>query len=135
GLLTWMNLRGIRESGTVFAVPTYAFIGGMFVVIGLGLARYLGLFGLAPLMPEIHDVAAQRPLTQFLTIWLILRAFAAGCTALTGIEAISNGIKAFQAPESRNAAKTMVVMGVVAMSLFLGITFLATQLNLFPTEA
>lgn len=135
GLLTWMNLRGIRESGTVFAVPTYAFIGGMFVVIGLGLARYLGLFGLAPLMPEIHDVAAQRPLTQFLTIWLLLRAFAAGCTALTGIEAISNGIKAFQAPESRNAAKTMVVMGVVAMSLFLGITFLATQLNLFPTEA
>ncbi|MCA9959672.1 MAG: amino acid permease, partial [Anaerolineales bacterium] len=74
------------------------------------------------------------PVTQFLFIWLVLRAFAAGCTALTGIEAISNGVQAFKPPESQNAAKTMVVMGVVAMSLFVGITFLATHLNLLPSE-
>ncbi len=133
-ILTWVNLRGVRESGTIFAVPTYAFVAGVLLVITMGLARYTGLLGAAPLTPEVHDVAAARPLTSFLTIWLILRAFAAGCTALTGIEAISNGVKAFKIPESINAAKTMVVMGVIAMSLFLGITFLSTQLNLLPTE-
>lgn len=133
-ILTWVNLRGARESGTIFAIPTYAFVGGVLVVIGIGMAKYLGLFGAAPLVPEVHDVAAARPLTSFLTIWLILRAFAAGCTALTGIEAISDGVKAFKHPESRNAAQTMVVMGIIAMSLFLGITFLATQLNLLPSE-
>lgn len=133
-ILTWVNLRGVRESGTIFAVPTYAFVAGVLLVIAIGLARYTGLFGAAPLVVEVHDVAAARPLTSFLTIWLILRAFAAGCTALTGIEAISNGVKAFKIPESINAAKTMVVMGVIAMSLFLGITFLSTQLNLLPTE-
>ncbi|HRQ39724.1 MAG TPA: APC family permease [Chloroflexota bacterium] len=133
-ILTWVNLRGVRESGTIFSIPTYAFVAGVLLVIGIGMTRYLGLFGAAPLAPEVHDVAAARPLTSFLTIWLILRAFAAGCTALTGIEAISNGVKAFKIPESINAAKTMVVMGVIAMSLFLGITFLATQLNLLPTE-
>lgn len=133
-ILTWVNLRGVRESGTIFSIPTYAFVAGVLLVIGIGLTRYLGLFGAAPLAPEVHDVAAARPLSSFLTIWLILRAFAAGCTALTGIEAISNGVKAFKIPESINAAKTMVVMGIIAMSLFLGITFLATQLNLLPTE-
>jgi amino acid transporter len=133
-ILTWVNLRGVRESGTIFSIPTYAFVVGVLVVIGIGLTRYMGLFGAAPLVPEVHEVAAEQPLTSFLTIWLILRAFAAGCTALTGIEAISNGVKAFKIPESINAAKTMVVMGIVAMSLFLGITFLATQLNLLPTE-
>ncbi|MCL4261686.1 MAG: APC family permease [Anaerolineae bacterium] len=133
-ILTWVNLRGVRESGTIFAVPTYAFVAGVLLVTAIGLVRYTGLFGAAPLVVEVHDMAAERPLTSLLTIWLILRAFAAGCTALTGIEAISNGVKAFKQPEARNAAKTMVVMGVIAMSLFLGITFLATQLNLLPSE-
>jgi len=133
-LLTWINLRGVRESGTIFAVPTYAFVGGVLLVICWGLVRYFGLFGVTQLVPEVHNVAAERPLTTFLTIWLIFRAFAAGCTALTGIEAISNGVKAFKSPESANAAKTMVAMGVIAMSLFLGITFLATHLNLLPSE-
>lgn len=133
-ILTWVNLRGVRESGTVFAVPTYAFVAGVLFVVGMGLVRYFGLMGAAPLTPEVHSVAAARPLTTFLTVWLILRAFAAGCTALTGIEAISNGVKAFKQPEAPNAAKTMVAMGFMAMSLFLGITFLATQLNLLPSE-
>lgn len=131
-LLTWINLRGVRESGTIFALPTYAFVTGVLLVIGLGLLRYFGAFGLTPLSPEVHEVLPQRPVTQFLYVWLILRAFAAGCTALTGIEAISNGVQAFKPPESRNAAKTMVAMGLIAMSLFVGITFLATHLNLLP---
>jgi amino acid transporter len=133
-LITWVNLRGVRESGTIFALPTYAFVGGVLLVIVVGLLRYTGAFGLSPLAPQLHDVLPQRPITQFLTIWLVLRAFAAGCTALTGIEAISNGVQAFKPPESGNAAKTMVAMGLIAMSLFVGITFLATHLNLLPAE-
>lgn len=133
--ITWMNLRGARESGTIFAVPTYAFVGGVLTVIGLGLIRMLGLFGAAPL-PEVEEtIAATQSLTGFAYIWLLLRAFAGGCTALTGIEAISNGVQAFKPPESKNAAITMVAMGTIAMSLFVGITFLSTHMSLVPSEA
>lgn len=133
--ITWINLRGAKESGTVFAIPTYAFVAGVLLVIGLGLIRLFGLFGAAPL-PEIQEtVAATQSLTGFAYIWLLLRAFAGGCTALTGIEAISNGVQAFKAPESKNAAQTMVAMGLIAMSLFVGITFLATHMSLIPSEA
>lgn len=131
-LLTWVNLRGVRESGTVFALPTYAFVGGVLVTIGFGMARYAGLFGLAPL-PVSHEVVAPGgAIVGFAYIWLLLRAFAGGCTALTGIEAISNGVKAFKQPEARNAALTMVAMGVIAMTLFVGISFLATRMHLVP---
>lgn len=133
-LLTWVNLRGVRESGTIFALPTYAFVGGVLVVIGVGLVRYFGLFGLEPLARESLHIEATDSFTGFAYLWLILRAFAAGCTALTGIEAISNGVQAFKPPESVNAAKTMVWMGVMAMSLFLGISFLATHLAIVPTH-
>ncbi|MCA9972808.1 MAG: APC family permease [Anaerolineales bacterium] len=133
-LITWVNLRGVRESGTVFAVPTYAFVAGVLVTIAYGLLRYFGLFGLAPL-PSFHEsVPATGSIVGFAYIWLLLRAFAGGCTALTGIEAISNGVKAFKPPESHNAAKTMVAMGAIAMSLFVGITFLSTRMHLVPTE-
>lgn len=132
-LLTWINLRGVRESGTVFALPTYAFVGGVLVVIGIGLARYTGLAG-APLEPHPVQVAPADTITQFAYVWLLLRAFAAGCTALTGIEAISNGVQAFKPPESKNAATTMVWMGVMAMALFMGISFLATHLAIVPEE-
>jgi hypothetical protein len=81
-----------------------------------------------------HVVSAQVDGTGFIYIWLLLRAFAGGCTALTGIEAISDGVPAFKAPESKNAATTMVAMGIIAMSLFIGITFLATHLQLVPEE-
>lgn len=132
-LLTWLNLRGVRESGSIFAIPTYAFIAGVLLVIVIGVARQFGLFGLSPATPPPgHDVDQLDSLSQFMIIWLVLRAFAAGCTALTGIEAISNGVKAFKPPEARNAATTMVVMGVIAMTLFLGISFVSTNLHLVP---
>ena len=133
-LITWVNLRGVRESGTIFALPTYAFVVGVLLTIGIGLVRYFGILGVDPL-PEFRDaVPAETTLTGFAYVWLLLRAFAGGCTALTGIEAISNGVKAFKPPESINAAKTMVAMGIIAMSLFLGITFLATHMHLVPVE-
>ncbi|MCA9872588.1 MAG: amino acid permease, partial [Anaerolineales bacterium] len=133
-LLTWINLRGVRESGTIFALPTYAFVGGVLLVVVIGLVRYTGVFGVPAMVPQVHNVPPQQPVTDLLFIWLVLRAFAAGCTALTGIEAISNGVQAFKPPESKNAAKTMVAMGIIAMSLFVGITFLATHLNILPSE-
>ncbi|NQU30854.1 MAG: APC family permease [Anaerolineae bacterium] len=134
-ILTWMNLRGVRESGSVFAFPTYAFIGGVFLVIMIGLVRSFGLFGVAPLAPQvITGEMLTEDLTQLGMIWILLRAFAAGCTALTGIEAISDGVQAFKPPEAKNAAQTMVTMGVIAMTLFVGISFLATYLNLIPAH-
>jgi len=132
--LTWINLRGVRESGTIFAVPTYAFVAGVLLVIIVGLVRYFGLFGADPISVVTEAVPPTMSFTGFAYIWLLLRAFAGGCTALTGIEAISNGIQAFKPPESKNAAQTMVVMGVMAMSLFIGITFLSTHIGLFPQE-
>lgn len=134
-ILTWVNLRGVRESGTIFALPTYAFVGGVLVVVGIGVVRYFGLLGVAPLTPVAPHVAPTSAFTGFAYLWLLLRAFAAGCTALTGIEAISNGVQAFRPPESINAAKTMVWMGFMAMSLFLGISFLATHLAIVPQAA
>jgi amino acid transporter len=134
-VLTWLNLRGIRESGSIFALPTYAFVGGVLVVIVIGIMREYGIFGLAPATPPpAHSTEHLESISQFMLIWLVLRAFAAGCTALTGIEAISDGVRAFKPPEARNAATTMVVMGVIAMTLFLGISFLSTHLNLVPFE-
>ena len=121
-LIAWINLRGVRESGTVFAFPTYAFVAGVLVTIGLGLSRMYGLFGLPPLDPHpvvLPASVAIDPWSLAYT-WLLLRAFAAGCTALTGIEAISNGVTAFRKPEARNAATTMVWMAVIAITLFIG---------------
>lgn len=133
-LITWINLRGVRESGTVFAIPTYAFVAGVLLTIIVGLVRYSGIFGAEPLIVTKESVASTVSLTGFAYIWLLLRAFAGGCTALTGIEAISNGVKAFKQPEPRNAMITMVAMGIMAMVLFIGITFLSTHLALVPQE-
>jgi len=135
GLITWVNLRGVRESGTVFAIPTYAFVAGVLLTILIGLARAVGFPGTNPLPHLEHTVPAIGTFEGLAYIWLILRAFAGGCTALTGIEAISNGVQAFKPPESKNAATTMVAMGIIAMSLFLGITFLSTHMKLIPYEA
>lgn len=132
--ITWINLRGVRESGTIFALPTYAFVGGVLVTILVGMVRYLGLFGVTPLQPVQEFAEPVTSLAGFAYIWLLLRAFAGGCTALTGIEAISNGVQAFKPPESKNAAQTMVAMGAIAMTLFIGITFLSTHLSLIPHE-
>jgi amino acid transporter len=133
-LVTWINLRGVRESGTIFAIPTYAFVGGVMLVILIGMVRYYGLFGAAGLPQPEPVVMDIQPLAGAAYVWLLLRAFAGGCTALTGIEAISNGVQAFKPPESKNAVQTMVVMGAMAMSLFLGITFLSTHIGVVPEE-
>lgn len=133
-LIAWINLRGVRESGTVFAFPTYAFVAGVLVTIVLGLARMNGLFGLPPLEDHPHVVAPSVDLTGLAFGWLLLRAFAAGCTALTGIEAISDGVAAFKKPEAKNAAATMIAMAIIAMTLFLGISWLATHMSLVPTD-
>lgn len=133
GLITWINLRGVRESGRLFSIPTYAFVLGCLSIIGLGFIRLFGLFGAAALQPVPSTVATEADLAGFAYIWLVLRAFAGGCTALTGIEAISNGVQSFRPPEALNAVKTMAAMGLMAMSVFLGITFLATHLSIVPT--
>jgi amino acid transporter len=133
-IITWMNLRGVRESGTVFAIPTYAFVSGVLLTVLIGLVRNFGFFGAAPLPIIEHPVPATTSAVGFAYIWLVLRAFAGGTTALTGIEAISNGVQAFKPPESKNAVITMVAMGIMAMSLFLGITYLSTHMSLVPEE-
>src|SRR6266542_790169 len=128
-LVTLANLRGIKESGQIFAIPTYLFIAGMFVLIGTGLFQVVtGQAAPAP-PPRVADFPAQlHPLTFF----LILRAFAAGCTALTGIEAISDGVPAFKKPESRNAAMTLVVMAALLTTMFLGTSVLAYLYGVHP---
>jgi amino acid transporter len=129
-LLTIGNLRGIRESGTIFAIPTYFFIfvfGGMLV---FGLIRTLLGDDLSAVSPE-HPVEAG---SQSLTIFLLLRAFASGCAALTGIEAIANGVPYFKPPESKNAATTLVWMATILAAFFLGSTFLAHQFDIVPAE-
>jgi amino acid transporter len=124
-LLTAMNLRGMRESGITFAVPTYLFIAGVILMIIVGLVQTL--IGNAPVAESagwsIHpeDVG----LTGLGLILLALRAFSSGCTALTGVEAISNGVPAFKPPKSENAARTMLAMGVTAIVMFSGVTALA----------
>jgi amino acid transporter len=133
-VITWINLRGIRESGTIFSIPTYAFVAGVLLVILVGMVRYFGIFRATPILPAEEQVAPAASLAGFAYVWLLLRAFAGGCTALTGIEAISNGVQAFKPPESRNAIVTMLAMGILAVTLFLGITFLSTHLELVPHE-
>ena len=126
-LLTAMNLRGVRESGRIFAVPTYLFVVGVLALITVGFGQML--LGHAP-VPEsagwqIRAEPTHLGLTGIALVLLALRAFSSGCTALTGAEAISNGVPAFRAPKAENAARTMGVMGVLSIIMFAGITALA----------
>jgi len=123
------NLRGIRESGSLFAVPTYLFIAGMAILIPLGIGA--AWFGLFEPHPASHPVP---PAQQGITLFLILRAFSSGCTALTGVEAISDGVPVFQPPEAKNAARTLGWMVAILGSLFLGITVLSYHFHLTPSE-
>jgi amino acid transporter len=127
------NLRGTRESGTLFAAPTYFFILAMGGVVAVGLIKVV--IGDAP-GSLLHSAPPreQAVATQGLTLWLILRAFSSGGAALTGIEAMSNNIPNFKPPESENARKTLTVMAVIAIYLFLGISFLTTRYGLVPLE-
>jgi amino acid transporter len=124
-VLTAMNLRGVRESGRAFAIPTYAFIVGVYLMVGLGLLR--ALVGHPPVAESANYGirAEQVGLTTVALILLVLRAFSSGCTALTGVEAISNGVPAFRKPKALNAARTMTAMGLLAITMFAGVTVLA----------
>jgi len=130
-LLTLANLRGLKESGSMFAVPTYLFIVSMFGLIAVGLYHVInGTVNTAP-PPEIIHAEFNQTVTWF----LILRAFASGCTALTGIEAISDGVAAFKQPQSRNASITLAVMAVILSLMFIGITTLANAYHVIPDGA
>jgi amino acid transporter len=122
------NLRGIRESGRLFSMPTYFFLGGMtaLIVVG-GIKAWMGGIAVEPAAAALPVDAAP------LTVFLILRAFANGCTALTGIEAISNGVPAFKPPEARNAVITLLVMIACAVTCFMGVTLLAHVYHVIPT--
>lgn len=127
--MTLVNLRGVKESGAVFSVPTYFFLGMMFLTLGVGFYRWAtGTLGTVTGVEFAVEAAAP------LTLFLILRAFSSGSAALTGIEAISNGITAFRDPRSRNAAKTLVVMSTLLVVMFLGITFLSRHIEAIPSH-
>lgn len=127
-----INLRGVRESGRAFALPTYFFVFSMFATIIAGMVRFFsGTLGTVVNPPELELVQAAQPVTFF----LILRAFSNGTSALTGVEAISNGITAFKEPRSRNAGITLIWMSVILGALLVGITFLAYRIGAVPSEA
>ena len=127
-ILASLNLRGIRESGTAFAIPTYAFMIGMYIMLGWGLFQIYVLGN--PLRAESATFEVRSEHGQvigFAMVFLVARAFSSGCAALTGVEAISNGVPAFRKPKSRNAATTLLLLGAVAVSLFMGIILLAKE--------
>ena len=131
GLITLANLRGVREAGNIFAVPTYLFMFSAFAMIAMGAYRIVVLGEHHAPPPEV--VAATAETAGAVSIFLLLRAFASGAVALTGTEAIATGVPAFKPPESKNAATTLLVMGGVLAILFIGVTFLATNFAIYPT--
>ncbi|MBL1108615.1 APC family permease [Streptomyces sp. 5-8] len=134
-LLTLMNLRGVKESGKLFAIPTYVFVGGVFIMIAWGAFRGLVLGDTmhAP-TADYHIKAEHQGLAGFALVFLLLRAFSSGCAALTGVEAISNGVPAFRKPKSKNAATTLAMMGLLAVTMFCGIIALAMATNVRMAE-
>ena len=130
-LITVANLRGVRESGTLFAVPTYGFVVSIFLLILAGLARCaIGGCPQAALPETTIDLGQAAGVPLF----VVLHAFSSGATALTGVEAVSNGVPAFRRPQARNAATTLAIMGAIAVSMFLGISFLAQHSGAVPSE-
>jgi amino acid transporter len=130
-LIMIVNLRGVKESGIAFAIPTYFFVVMMFFTVGVGFFRYLnGALGQVENPPPLELTEIAQPITLF----LLLHAFSSGTAALTGIEAISNGIPAFKEPRSHNAGVTLIWMASILGTLFLGITFLTNQVGGIPSE-
>lgn len=126
-----MNLRGVKESGAAFAIPTYFFVLSMFITVIMGLVKYFnGTLGMVVDPPHLETEGALMVITPF----LLLHAFSSGTAALTGIEAISNGITAFKEPRSKNAGQTLIMMAMILASLFLGISFLASHSGAMPSE-
>ena len=122
-LVTLANLRGVKEAGTLFAIPTYGFVAMVYVMIGTGFVRCLAG------CPEAATAHLPLEETATISLFLILRAFSSGATALTGVEAISNGVQAFRRPQSRNAASTLAMMGFMTVTMFIGITVLSVLLH------
>ncbi|HEX6463863.1 MAG TPA: APC family permease, partial [Vicinamibacterales bacterium] len=123
------NLRGIRESGRIFSVPTYFFIAMIVTLEAVGIWRYA--------TGTIHPIQTANPLplgTSAIGIFVLLTAFSNGCTAMTGVEAVSNGVPAFRRPEPINAAQTLIMMAVLAITMFVGITLLANAYHVVPSE-
>src|SRR5215217_6532153 len=133
-LLTVMNLRGVKESGKAFAVPTYGFLLGIYAMFGV--AGYRLLAGEHLLAPTAGlPIYPEHSYVGLAVILLAMRAFASGCTALTGVEAISNGVPAFEKPKAKNAADTLAIMGFFSITMFVGITVLALTLDVHVAES
>jgi amino acid transporter len=130
-LITLANLRGVRESGTLFAIPTYGFIASILVLIVVGVGKCLLSSCPAAAVPP-HHVALGAAST--VGLFVILHAFSSGSTALTGVEAISNGVPAFRRPQARNASATLAIMGTIAVTMFVGISFLARMGHAVPSQ-
>ncbi|MEX2099916.1 MAG: APC family permease, partial [Acidimicrobiia bacterium] len=127
------NLRGIKESGRVFAVPTYVYIFALIALVGYGLYRTLIADDIAPIVVG-HDFVGSNITGGTLGLFILLKGFSSGAVALTGVEAISNGVPAFRRPESKNAANTLLWMGVILGTLFMGVQVLAHHLGPYPSE-
>jgi amino acid transporter len=133
-LLALMNLRGVRESGTAFAVPTYAFILAIFTMLVWAIAR-LASGDVLLAESSAWEIEPEDSFTGLAVAFLVARAFSAGTTALTGVEAISNGVPAFRKPKSRNAATTLLLLGAISMTMFVGITWLALETQVHVAES
>ncbi|GGQ72666.1 APC family permease [Streptomyces althioticus] len=134
-LLTLMNLRGVRESGTLFAIPTYVFVAGVFLMIAWGAFRGVVLGDDMRAPTADFEIKPEHPgLAGFALVFLLLRAFSSGCAALTGVEAISNGVPGFRKPKARNAATTLAMMGLLAVTMFCGIIALAAATDVRMAE-
>ncbi|GAB4449589.1 MAG: APC family permease [Anaerolineales bacterium] len=130
-LIMLINLRGVKESGLAFSIPTYFFVMMMFITVGTGLVRHFtGTLGVVVDPPHLEIEGALTAITPF----ILLHAFSSGTAALTGIEAISNGITAFKEPRSRNAGITLIWMAFILATFFLGISFLANHIGAIPSE-
>jgi amino acid transporter len=126
--LTLANLRGAKESGMLFAVPTYFFVIAMLGTVGVGVFGPLFGYHPRPYQPTTQETAQQ--VMHAVSLGLILRAFASGCAAMTGIEAVADGVQAFRPPESKNAAQTLVAMGAILSTIFLGISYIAQKYHI-----
>lgn len=133
-LIAFANLRGVRESGTLFSIPTYGFVFSFLAMILYGLVYYFLVGGQVP-APEQEEIKlAEGYVPQALTLFLVLGAFSNGCAALTGIEAISNGVQAFKKPEAKNASGTLIWMAVLLSTMFIGTSLLAYLYHVQPHE-
>jgi amino acid transporter len=128
-LLTLANLRGVRESGILFAIPTYAFVVAFFAMIGTGVSKCA--VGSCPQAHVPDPIAAG---AGTVGVFVLLRAFASGAAALTGVESVSNGVNAFRPPAGKNAARTLLIMGAIAITLFIGVSYLAVHMNARPSN-